>query len=131
MFSAKRRGESQRRRYLRTVEQRKAFFRRQRNRLEPGTDKGLFGRQFLAVNPYAPYTNKNPGQVCEWCQVTRCPNRALGRNGRINIVFQQSTDCVNQFGPYAGMATCKRFYLHEHDQANNIVGQQRAHANGM
>ncbi len=128
VLAAKYRSQCERRGHLGTVEEREPFLRRQPYRLDPRVCERLFGSHQLAVHPCLAGTDEYARHVRKWRKVAGRAHGAFGRNSRIHVVVDQRAQRVHELEPHARKSFGQRYYLHEHDQAHDVIVEVLANA---
>jgi hypothetical protein len=119
---------AQRAHQLRPVEERQAFLRLERERLDPGlAQRQEAGHHLPAQLDLAP-PDQRKREMRERREVPGRPDAPLGRDHRVDSRLQERQDPVHHQRPAAGVAERERVRPQQQHRADHVPGQRRADA---
>ena len=130
-LGAQQRVDGQRRRHLRAIDQRQAFFGRQANGLEARFLQSPGGKHARALKEHFAFANQREAQVRQRRQITRCADRALAGNHRRDAKVVKRQQAINDDLANAGIAACQASGLDQQNQAHHGLCHGLTHTHSV
>ena len=127
-FGGKQPAQRKRRRYLRPVEEREPFLRRELERRKPCLTERVAAREQAAAHACLAFADQHRRQVRKRREIARGADRSLRRNARHDAAIVHCDEGFDHLPAHAGMAAPERGDLQCDDQPHDRVVQQRSRA---
>ncbi|MNV38697.1 hypothetical protein D3C71_1302590 [compost metagenome] len=108
------------------VHQRQGFFRTQHQRLPAEFAMHFCSLAAFAAEHHFAFAGQRGGDVGQWRQITAGTHRALFRNQRQNVVFEERLQAFQQLHPNPGNAVAQRLQTRRQHRAGGLGIEQFA-----